>query len=243
MSVPVRILQGIDGARQASGATVVLDVFRAFTTACVAFSRGAAELLAVDSLDLARTLHRDRPGSLLVGEQDGRPPSDFHHDNSPSAMETAPVAGQTLIHSTSAGTRCLIAASPQADLLLAAAFVNAEATVQYLLQSRPHMISIVCSGNGGKTPAAEDTACAQWLAARLQGQHPDFAPVLAQLRSSLEAQRFLNPEKRISPARDFDLCTQLDRYSFALVAAPVNDHTCQLQPVQTAPPLPGPSTP
>jgi hypothetical protein len=38
--VITRIVEGIDGARQARGAVVVIDVMRAFTTAAYAFDAG-----------------------------------------------------------------------------------------------------------------------------------------------------------------------------------------------------------
>ncbi|GAB4245846.1 MAG: hypothetical protein OHK005_11410 [Candidatus Methylacidiphilales bacterium] len=239
MTPHIQILHLLDGARQASGTTVVLDVFRAFTVACTAFARGAAEILAVDSVAQARALHRDNPGSLLIGERGGLPPPGFTCGNSPSEIEALDLTGKTLVHTTSAGTRCLTAA-PGADLLLAAAFVNVEATVQYILAHRPATVSIVCAGNAAESPATEDTACAEWIAARLRGQRPDFEPVLATLRTSLEAQRFLLPEKRIAPARDFDLCTELDRYALVLLATPLPDGSCRLQTAErlAAQPIP-----
>ena len=39
-----RIVDGIEGAREATGVVVVVDVMRAFTTAAYAFAAGAAEI-------------------------------------------------------------------------------------------------------------------------------------------------------------------------------------------------------
>ena len=44
----IRIESLLEGARRAQGTVVIVDVFRAFTTAAVAFSRGAFSTMDVD---------------------------------------------------------------------------------------------------------------------------------------------------------------------------------------------------
>jgi len=52
----------LDGAKQATGAVAIIDVFRAFTTAAVAFANGASRIIMVSSVDEALSLR----GSGLV---------------------------------------------------------------------------------------------------------------------------------------------------------------------------------
>ena len=44
-------LRLLDGAKKARGLTVVIDVFRAFSTAAYAFDRGASEVVLVAGVD------------------------------------------------------------------------------------------------------------------------------------------------------------------------------------------------
>ena len=43
----IEILHLIEGAKQAHGLVVIIDVFRAFSTACYAVRNGAAEIIPV----------------------------------------------------------------------------------------------------------------------------------------------------------------------------------------------------
>ena len=42
----IKILQLLDGAKQAEGLTVIIDVFRAFSVACYAFDGGINKILS-----------------------------------------------------------------------------------------------------------------------------------------------------------------------------------------------------
>jgi hypothetical protein len=62
-TVIVRIVEGIDGARDASGVVVVIDVMRAFTTAAFAFAAGASEIDLVATVEVPMALPGFRMGS------------------------------------------------------------------------------------------------------------------------------------------------------------------------------------
>ena len=49
----IRILHLIDGARQAEGLTVVIDVFRAFSLECWLYAMGAGEIRPVSGIEEA----------------------------------------------------------------------------------------------------------------------------------------------------------------------------------------------
>ena len=60
----VDILDLIEGAIQARGLTVIIDVFRAFSTACYVVQNGAREIIPVGDVDLAYKLkEKTRPMS------------------------------------------------------------------------------------------------------------------------------------------------------------------------------------
>ncbi|MEV8512127.1 2-phosphosulfolactate phosphatase [Dactylosporangium sp. NPDC051484] len=59
-------------AKVPSGTVVIaIDVIRAFTTAAIAFERGATEIVCAPSVEVGRDLRRRYPDRLLVGETGG----------------------------------------------------------------------------------------------------------------------------------------------------------------------------
>ena len=106
----IRLASLTSGAEAAVGTTVIIDVFRAFTTAAVALSRGAQRIVMVDSLDNALALRSSGVGDYCIGERDSTKPPGFDFGNSPAELERAEVAGKTLIQTTSNGTAGINAA-------------------------------------------------------------------------------------------------------------------------------------
>ena len=73
-------------AREARGTVIIIDVFRAFTTAAVAFSRGASKIVLVAEVDEALALRVRGVGELCMGEVDGKRPPGFDFGNSPHEL-------------------------------------------------------------------------------------------------------------------------------------------------------------
>jgi len=66
----IRIESLIEGARRARGVVVIVDVFRAFTTAAVAFARGADRIIIVPEVSEALQLRARGVGEVCGGEAD-----------------------------------------------------------------------------------------------------------------------------------------------------------------------------
>jgi 2-phosphosulfolactate phosphatase len=62
----------------------------------------------------------------------------------------------------------------------------------------------------------EDTACADYLAALLRGEPIDTAALVRRVRESDAGRLFADPADPVFPTSDLDLCTDLDRFDFAL---------------------------
>lgn len=211
----VQILQLIEGAKQARGLTVIIDVFRAFSVECYAFARGAKTILPVGGIDEAFALKEQHPDALLVGEREGKKCEGFDCGNSPSQLENFDVQGRTMIHTTSAGTQG-IANAVHADEMLAASLVNARATAEYIRRRNPETVSIVCMGLSGKSETEEDTLCAEYIAALLRGEELDISAEIADLANT-SGKKFFDPANaEVFPQKDFEMSTQLDRFPFAL---------------------------
>jgi hypothetical protein len=113
------------------GAVVVIDVLRAFTVQPWLFHRGAARILTVTEEEQAIAL-RDTstsPTRCSPARTAGVQIEGFDLGNSPTQVAASDVTGRTIIHRTSAGTQGL-ARTAGSDLVLAAAFVTAGATVE-----------------------------------------------------------------------------------------------------------------
>ena len=100
----------VAGAARATGAVVVIDVFRAFTCAAVAFAGGARRIVMADGVERALALKQAGLGEICIGERRGRKPDGFDFPNSPALLEAADLRGRTLIQATSNGTAGLAAA-------------------------------------------------------------------------------------------------------------------------------------
>jgi 2-phosphosulfolactate phosphatase len=201
----------------AVGAVVVIDVIRAFTTAAFALASGATEIMPVETIEEAFALRRRFSGSVVTGEVGGFPVDGFDFGNSPTALLRADLRGRRIIQRTSAGTQGLVR-SRRAKPLLAASFVCASATVRYLQKVSPSRITMVETGHLPPThDGDEDVACADYLEALLRGQPVDPGASVARVRSSRRALLFDGSEPAF-PASDLDLCTQVDRFDFAMLA-------------------------
>lgn len=211
----VQILQLIEGAKQARGLTVIIDVFRAFSVESYAMARGVKTILPVGGIDEAFALKAKYPDAILVGERNGVKCEGFDCGNSPSQLENFDVKDRVMIHTTSAGTQG-IANAVHADEMLVAALVNARATAEYIRERNPEQVSIVCMGWNAEREIEEDTLCAEYIAALLWGEVPDISAQIADLANT-SGKKFFDPANaEVFPQRDFEMSTQLDRFPFAL---------------------------
>ncbi len=204
----VRVARYLDGARGATGDTVIVDVFRAFTTAAFCVAAGAREIVLVSDHEQALAMKRDDPALFLTGEIGGRPIAGFDIGNSPSAIEPLDLSGRRVVQRTSSGTQGAVAADAARAIVLGS-FVTASATVRHLLRTAED-ITVVAMGHSATLEADEDTACALFLASRLRGEDPPMPHV------RLEGDYAPEGWPAWFPRRDAELALQVDRFDFAL---------------------------
>jgi 2-phosphosulfolactate phosphatase len=209
----VRIVHaaGVEGAREARGVVVVIDVLRAFTVSAYALAGGAREVVYVADLERAREVAAGIPGAVLCAEVDGLPVAGVPISNSPTMIAAVDMAGRTLVQRSSAGVQSLAAAAG-ASQLLAAALVVAGATVRHLLRQGPELVTLVAS----RPDHPEDGACTAYLATLLEGGTPDLEALLAPLRASSRYAELAGGGVPGFPRTDLDLALALDRFDFAL---------------------------
>jgi 2-phosphosulfolactate phosphatase len=215
---------------------VVFDVLRATSSMITALANGAEAILPVEEIPEALAERERDPRVLLAGERDGlRITSEltgsigFDLGNSPREFTPEKVRGQTIVISTTNGTRALRACG-HARQVLASSFLNLERTAQEILSHKPEHLVLICSGTfeeaaledvlgagalcdllwpvfgGGKCSDAALIALQMYRA----NQH-DLAGALAMARNG---RRLLSrPELR----EDVAFCLQRNRYPLVAV--------------------------
>ena len=211
----IRIGSLLAGAREATGTTIIVDVFRAFTTAAVAFTRGAEKIILVAEVDEALELRGRGLGDLCMGEVAGIRPEEFDFGNSPFELSSADVKGKTLIQSTRAGTVGVTLAGG-ADRMYAGSLIIAQATVAAVLRHRPETVSIVAMGSEGKERSDEDEHCALYMRNLLQGRQSDHDALQSLILTGAESQKYGDPDRPHFHPKDMEIALQIDSIPFAV---------------------------
>lgn len=223
LSVDIKISGLLEGAQQATGLAVIIDVFRAFSLECYAIAAGAEKIIPVADIEEAWRLKEAYPDSLLVGERHEQKPEGFDFGNSPSQLIMHDLTGKTIIHTTSSGTQGLENAQ-YADEVITGSFVNAGAIVQYIKERNPETVSLVAMGYACLYPVEEDDGCATYIANELQGLPTDFPAMVNEIRETSGARFFLRDKQHYAPEEDFHLCLNINRFNFVLRKEKENGH-------------------
>ena len=219
----IRILRLLEGAKQAEGLTVIIDVFRAFSLEAYLYDMGAARIFPVGSIEKARELKAQHPEYLLVGERNGKKCEGFDFGNSPSSVSREIVAGKSVVHTTSAGTQG-IANARTAQEVITGSLVNAKAIARYIREKNPEVVSLVCMGNSAVRIAMEDELCAEYIKSLLEGTELDIAARAAHIRYE-GGEHFFNPDtQEVYPEPDFWLCSKYDLFDFVIRVTPEEDY-------------------
>ena len=205
---------GVDGARNAEGIAVVIDVLRAFTVSAFALAGGARECVLVPTVDEARALAASMPDTLLSAEVDTLPVAGIAISNSPTQISQADCAGRAVVQRTSAGTPVINAVGEGHDIF-AASLVVARATAQACLSRRPRAVTLIASAD-----FPEDHACAAYMESVLRGETDvDVDALLAPLYESERYRNLRRGQWPGFPASDLDLALAPDRFDFAMPAS------------------------
>lgn len=211
----IRIESLIEGARRARGMVVIVDVFRAFTTAAVALDRGASRIIMEAEPAEALRLREQGLGDLCAGEVEGKRPEGFDFGNSPYEMTQAAVAGRVIVQSTRAGT-VGVASAAEAEEIYTCSFVVAKATARAIRQAEPELVTIVAMGRNGRVRTDEDELCALYLRNLLEGRRADTGAIRKLVLESGEVAKFRNPALSHFHPRDVEAALEVNKYDFAI---------------------------
>jgi len=203
----IEILQLTEGAKRAKGLTVVIDVFRAFSTTCYVFAAGAEKIIPVEHVEEAINLKKTLKNVVMLGERNERKVPGFDFGNSPTHIINQNFSGKTIIMTTSSGTQ---------GIAITGSFVNAEAIINYIRKKEPAVVSLVCMGYEGRYPTQEDTFFAEYVRDKLLNKETNFE-IMKQILRTGDGARLLDPANHEwSPASDFELCLDINRFDFVL---------------------------
>jgi 2-phosphosulfolactate phosphatase len=189
---------------------IVVDVLRATSTIAQALVGGYERVLCCAEIDEARALRNEIGGAVLAGERNAEPISGFDLGNSP--REFLEARAETLILTTTNGTRAIVEAAAGCDLVLMGSLLNLDA-VASAARERGEDVEIVCAGVLGGF-ALDDAYCAGRIVERLGGARTDAAEAALRIAASFagaeEAFRTsINPHER-SIDEDIVWCARED---------------------------------
>lgn len=209
----IRLDSLIEGAKRAEGTVVIIDVYRAFTTAAVAFKRGAEKIILVAEVEEALELRNQGKGELCFGEVGGARPDGFDMGNSPFELSQSDVVGKTLIQSTRAGT-VGVSMAKNATQIYVASLVIAKATAEAICNDNPRLVTIVAMGNQGEVKTDEDEQCAFYLRNLIEGRYQDREAIRTLVVNSRWSENFDDLNQPHFHPRDREIALQLDSIPF-----------------------------
>ena len=151
---------------------IVIDVLRATSTISQALASGYRRVLCCAEIDDARGLAESEGSAKLAGEQRLQAIEGFDFGNSPRELEGAPAA-ETLILTTTNGTRLLVAAAERFERVYVGSLLNLDAVAVATRESGED-VAVLCAGVLGEL-ALDDAYCAGRIAEALGGEPADSA--------------------------------------------------------------------
>lgn len=211
----IKIIHSAKKAEEATGLTVVIDVFRAFSVEAYLVSQKAEKIIPVGEKEIAYDFKKRDSNVILIGERMGVKLPDFDYGNSPTQIENVDFSNKIVVHTTSAGTQGLVR-SINADEIITGSLVNAHAIVEYIKQNNYQEVSLLCTSWQNPDYEDEDTICANYIKAMLEGKEYDINGEIGKLRTTGGAKFFKEELKEVFPQKDFELCTRLNIFNFVL---------------------------
>lgn len=202
--------------------TVVIDAFRAFATACYVLERKPKQYIYAPKSSTLKRLAADCSEYFFIGKNEIGADIKYDIPNSPTRVTESNITGRCILHRSEAGAKGLLNAA-DADVVLAASFVNAEATVRYLRKLKQPDITIVPMGFEGNIPSIEDDICAAYITGLINGQAIDIKPYMRDFREGPGA-CFFGTDQWQYPQADFNRCTQINCFDFAIRAKLYGDY-------------------
>jgi 2-phosphosulfolactate phosphatase len=190
------------GERTQASLGIVVDVLRATSTIAQALASGYRRILCCAEIDEARALRAELPDALVGGERTAIRVPGF--DVGASPREFLEARAETLILTTTNGTRAILAAASACDEVVLGSLLNLGAVVA-VARERGTDVEVLCAGFQGGF-ALDDAYCAGRIVERLDGERSDAAIAAALIAASFpDASAGLNARTYGPPGLEEDI--------------------------------------
>ena len=159
---------------------IVVDVLRATSTIVQALASGYRRVLCCAEVEEARALRAARGDGVLAGERLCVRIPGFDLGNSP--REFTNPDGETVILTTTNGTRAIVTAAARCERVFAGSLLNLDAVVSAAREAGDD-VAVICAGVQGEF-AMDDAYCAGRLAEALGGEATDAAEAAMRISRS-----------------------------------------------------------
>jgi 2-phosphosulfolactate phosphatase len=187
---------------------IVVDVLRATSTIVQALESGYERVYCCAEVEEAFALRDELGGAVLAGERGGNPLPGFDLGNSP--LEFLKPRAETVVLTTTNGTRTIVGAAANCDTVLVGSLLNLQA-VAAAARGLGRDVEIVCAGLRGGY-CEDDAYCAGRIAALLGGEPTDAAEraleLAASFRSADEALHSIRRSDETVAKEDLVWCAQ-----------------------------------
>jgi 2-phosphosulfolactate phosphatase len=161
---------------------IVVDVLRATSTIAQALASGYRRVLCCSEVEQAEALRAEVGGVVLAGERKCLRIPGFDLGNSP--REFLEPVGDTVVLTTTNGTRALVTAHERCERVVAAGLLNLDAVVAAAREYEAD-VAIFCAGVKGAF-TIDDAYCAGRIAELLGGELSDAAAAAVRIARSFE---------------------------------------------------------
>jgi 2-phosphosulfolactate phosphatase len=177
---------------------IVVDVLRASSTIVQALESGYRRVLCCAEVEQAQALREELEDAVLAGERQALRIEGFDLGNSP--QDFLEPKAETLILTTTNGTRAIVEAAADCDVVFVGSLLNLE-LVASAARERRKDVEVVCAGVDGQF-ALDDAYCAGRIAELLGGERTDGAEAAVRIARSFPTaedafRASVNPHNRI----------------------------------------------
>jgi 2-phosphosulfolactate phosphatase len=159
---------------------IVIDVIRATSTICQALASGYARVFCTAEVDEARALRAELGDGVLGGERKNVRIDGFDLGNSP--REYLEPRGDTLVLTTTNGTKAIVTAATRCDRVFVGSLLNLAAGVEAARAAGEDVI-VICAGVQGAL-ALDDAFVAGRIVGALRCERSDAAEAAARIATT-----------------------------------------------------------
>jgi len=197
---------------------VVIDVLRAFTTACYVMNNNPKDYIIVSDLSQAYELKKENPDYILMGERDGKNLPGFDYGNSPAEIKNLDFSGKTIVQTTTLGTKGVVSALKHTKEIITGSFTNAKAIINYIKKENPKIVYLFCTDS--RPNDNEDLMLAKYIKGYFENKMLDINVIRENLIKQSQLIKsgvwYLFNSKGKYAKSDFSLALEPDKFDFVM---------------------------